>query len=391
MARVAQSIEVNVPVRTVYNQWTQFEEFPRFMQGVREVRQLDDAHLHWRVDRDGRELEWDSEITDQVPDHHIAWRDTSGPKNAGCITFQPLESDKTRIYMTIDHDPADAPLNAEQTIQTMSARVEEDLARFKEMLENQGSESGAWRGEIHAAQPVSSDAGSTADAVDNPMQKSVGQTASEYSDAVQSGTDRNGLDGDAAPSRARREDSDEADSGHERKSSGDAGGAPKSGRAQWLPHMLQGWEDPRVMVKKMSEEMDQLFERFIGRPMTSRFGQGGSSGKWMPPIEVVQRDNQLVICADLPGIKREQVQIEINPDNLTIEGERRDDRQSGERQGFRKSERSYGRFYRMIPLPSGVDPDSAQASMRDGVLEITIPIPARTQRRGRRIDIQPGQ
>jgi HSP20 family molecular chaperone IbpA len=170
-----------------------------------------------------------------------------------------------------------------------------------------------------------------------------------------------------------------------------AGDAPKPGRAQWLPHMLQGWEDPRVMVKKMSEEMDQLFERFIGRPMTSRFGQGGSSGKWMPPIEVVQRDNQLVICADLPGIKREQVQIEINQDNLTIEGERRDDRQSGERQGFRRSERSYGRFYRMIPLPSGVDPDSAQASMHDGVLEITIPIPARTQRRGRRIDIQPGQ
>lgn len=368
MTRIAQSIEVDVPVTTAYNQWTQFEEFPRFMQGVREVRQLDAAHLHWRVDRDGTEMEWDSEITDQVADHHIAWRDTSGPKNSGCITFQSVQPDKTRVYMTIDRDPGATSPQADQATQAISQRVEEDLARFKKLIESQGGESGAWRDEVHDGQSVRANVAPEFDASDNPMQKPVGQTDAERQDAGQSGPQQN-------RTGARR----------------DAGSSSKAGRPQWLPNMLQGWEDPRVMVKKMSEEMDQLFERFIGRPMSSRSGQGGTSGKWMPPVEVVQRDDQLVICADLPGIKREDVQIEIHQDKLTIEGERRDDRQQAEGQGYRRSERSYGAFYRMIPLPSGVDPDSAQALMHDGVLEITIPVPASAQRRGRRIDIQPPQ
>jgi HSP20 family molecular chaperone IbpA/uncharacterized membrane protein len=399
MARIAQSIEVNVPVTTAYNQWTQFEEFPRFMQGVREVRQLDAAHLHWRVDRDGAELEWDSEITDQVPDHHIAWRDTSGPKNAGCITFQPVQPDKTRVYMTIDCDPADA----EPAAQAISQRVEEDLARFKKMLESQGRESGAWRGEIHDSQAVRSKTEPESDASDNPMQKPVGQTDAEHEDAMQSGSnqDRAGAasaasgEGQASDTDQGRTQQQSADNrgGGTACGASDASGSSKSGRPQWLPNMLQGWEDPRVMVKKMSNEMDQLFERFIGRPMASRSGQGGTAGKWMPAVEVVQRDNQLMIFADLPGIKREDVQIEIDQDKLTIEGERRDEKQQAgqqvEGQEYRRSERTYGRFYRMIPLPSGLDPDSAQASMRDGVLEISIPVPTSTQRRGRRIDIRP--
>jgi HSP20 family molecular chaperone IbpA len=402
MTRIAQSIEVNVPVSTAYNQWTQFEEFPRFMQDVREVRQLDAAHLHWRVNRNGMEMEWDSEITEQVPDHHIAWRDTSGPKNAGCITFQPMQPDKTRVYMTIDCDPTDASAEAGQAAQAISQRVEEDLARFKKLLESQGRESGAWRDEIHDSRTVRANMAPESDATDNPMQKPVGQTESERLDAAQSSADQhrtggvspasgarqgsgNGTDNDSEPGRAQQQSTGKGAANVGRGS----GSSSKPGRPQWLPNMLQGWEDPRVMVKKMSEEMDQLFERFIGRPMSSRSGQGGSSGKWMPPVEVVQRDNQLIICADLPGIKREDVQIEINQDKLTIEGERRDDRQQAELQGYRRSERSYGHFYRMIPLPSGVDPDSAQASMHDGVLEITIPVPASAQRRGRRIEIQP--
>src|SRR5438105_545404 len=104
MARIEQSIEVSAPLSTVYNQWTQFEQFPRFMQGIKEVRQLDDAHLHWRGERDGREVEWDSEITDQVPDRHIAWRDVSGPHNSGRVAFEP-EGDKTRVNITIDAEP----------------------------------------------------------------------------------------------------------------------------------------------------------------------------------------------------------------------------------------------------------------------------------------------
>lgn len=388
MNRIAQSIEVNVPVTTAYNQWTQFEEFPRFMEGVREVRQLDAAHLHWRVDRNGMEMEWDSEITDQVPDHHIAWRDTSGPKNAGTITFEPVQSDKVRVQMTIDYDPAGSWTEAGNAAQMLSQRVEQDLARFKKLIESQARESGAWRGEIHASQAVPPGMPQESNAADSPMQKAVGQTDPERREAAQSGAEQNSArPGDKQASGTQQPQPDDNAANTDRGSSA----SQKPGSPHWLPNILHGWEEPRVFVKKMSEEMDQLFERFIGRPMASRSGQGGTSGKWMPAVEVVQRDNQLIVCADLPGIKREDVQIEINQDKLTIEGERRDVREQGHTQGYRKSERSYGPFYRMIPLPAGIDPDSAQASMRDGVLEITIALPVPTQRPGRRIDIQPLQ
>src|SRR3569623_572520 len=105
MATIQQSIEVNVPLRTAYNQWTQFEEFPRFMEGVREVRQLDDAHLQWLAERDGREIERVTEITVQLPDRRIAWRDIGavpqGEHNSGCVSFEPLQPDKTSVLMTM--------------------------------------------------------------------------------------------------------------------------------------------------------------------------------------------------------------------------------------------------------------------------------------------------
>ena len=96
MASVEQTIDVNLPVRTVYNQWTQFEEFPRFMQGVEEVRQLDDTRLHWRASIAGKTEEWDAVITDQIPDQQVGWRSTSGPENSGVIRFTPVGADRTR-------------------------------------------------------------------------------------------------------------------------------------------------------------------------------------------------------------------------------------------------------------------------------------------------------
>lgn len=349
MTRIEQSIEVNVPVHAAYNQWTQFEDFPRFMEGVREVRQLDDAHLHWRADRNGNEVEWDSEIIDQVPDQYIAWRDTSGPRNSGSVSFYPIHADKTRVHMKMECEPAVAPSEEMQAGQGIAQRLEQDLARFKKLLEAQGKESGAWRGEIHSGQPV--------------------QTSARLEDdAAQTGQ----------PTRG------EADPRAAENAQPRTGGAPS-----WLPNLLQGWDEPVAMIKKMSEEMEQMFEKFIGRPMASRLGQGGMAGKWMPPVEILQRGNNLIICADLPGVKIEDVQLEIDDARLTIEGERREENEKSPVQGYRCSERSYGHFYRMIPLPPGVDPDAVQASMRDGVLEITIPVPAPAARGGRRIDIQP--
>src|SRR5262245_10569937 len=100
MERIEKSIDVACPVRTVYNQWTQFEEFPRFMEGVKEVKQLDDTHVRWYAEVWGRYEEWESEITEQVPDQVIAWRSISGARNAGTVRFQPVSNDRTRVSLT---------------------------------------------------------------------------------------------------------------------------------------------------------------------------------------------------------------------------------------------------------------------------------------------------
>ena len=105
MASIEESIEVNVPIRVAYNQWTQFEEFPRFMEGVKEVRQLDDKHLHWKAEIAGKTKEWDAEITEQRPDERIAWTSRSGPWNAGVVTFHRLDDQRTKVMLQVDYDP----------------------------------------------------------------------------------------------------------------------------------------------------------------------------------------------------------------------------------------------------------------------------------------------
>ena len=148
MASIEKSIEVGVPVHTAYNQWTQFEEFPRFMEGVEEVRQLDDTHLHWRAKVGGKETEWDAVITEQVPDERIAWTNTSGARNAGVITFHKLEPQKTKLMLQLDYEPEGAMENIGSALGVVGRRVEGDLERFKEFIESRGAETGAWRGEV---------------------------------------------------------------------------------------------------------------------------------------------------------------------------------------------------------------------------------------------------
>jgi uncharacterized membrane protein len=148
MASVEKSIEVNVPVRAAYNQWTQFEEFPRFMEGVEEVRQLDDKRLHWKAEIAGKTEEWDAEITEQIPDKRIAWTNTSGAKNAGVVTFHYVEPEKTRVNLVLDYEPAGAVENVGSALGLVDRRVKGDLDRFKEFIEARGHETGAWRGEI---------------------------------------------------------------------------------------------------------------------------------------------------------------------------------------------------------------------------------------------------
>ena len=148
MARIEESIDVDVPVTTAYNQWTQFEEFPQFMEGVESVEQMGDKRLHWCAKVAGKTEEWDAEISEQIPDKRVAWRSTTGAENAGVVTFHFLESDKTRVTLQMDYDPEGFVETVGDKLGFVSRRVEGDLGRFKEYIEERGAESGGWRGEI---------------------------------------------------------------------------------------------------------------------------------------------------------------------------------------------------------------------------------------------------
>ncbi len=148
MATVDKSIEVNVPVRTAYNQWTQFELFPRFMEGVKEVRQIDDSHLHWEVSLAGHAKEWDAEINEQIPDQIIQWRSTSGDKNGGTVRFDSLAASQTRVRLTMHYEPDGVVESAGSALGVFSKRIEGDLGRFKAFVEELGTETGGYRDTI---------------------------------------------------------------------------------------------------------------------------------------------------------------------------------------------------------------------------------------------------
>jgi uncharacterized membrane protein len=154
MEQVEKVVEVNCPIRTVYNQWTQFEEFPRFMAGVKEVRQLDDTHVHWHAEIWGKDKEWDAEITEQEPDKRISWKSISGAPNAGTVRFEPLGADRTRVRLVMAYEPEGAVENTGDALGIFSRRVESTVKDFKEYIELRGTESGGWRGEVHNSRPM---------------------------------------------------------------------------------------------------------------------------------------------------------------------------------------------------------------------------------------------
>ena len=148
MSLIEKSIEINVPVRTAYNQWTQFEEFPKFMEGVRQVKQLDDKHLHWKAEIGGKEKEWDAEITEQIPDERIAWRSRDGAQNAGVVTFHRLSDSTSKVMLQMEYNPDGVVENVGDAAGVVSHRVLGDLERFKRYIESRGQETGAWRGAV---------------------------------------------------------------------------------------------------------------------------------------------------------------------------------------------------------------------------------------------------
>jgi len=148
MTTVEQSIDIEVPVRTAYDQWTQFEEFPRFMEGVEEVRQVTDERLHWKTRIAGVEREFDAEITEQHPDERVAWRTLDGPQQAGVVTFHKLDPGKTRVMLQMEFEPEGVAEQVGAKLGVVRARIKGDLGRFKSFIEERGTETGAWRGDI---------------------------------------------------------------------------------------------------------------------------------------------------------------------------------------------------------------------------------------------------
>jgi len=149
MPKVQESIEVQVPVQQAYNQWTQFEEFPKFMEGIQSVHQLDDTHVQWVAEIRGESREWTTEITDQQPDKKIAWKTVDGEvKNDGVVQFEPIGDGQTRVDVQMEVEGESSTENvAGDLLGIVQAQVRGDLGRFKELVES-GEVSGGWRGEV---------------------------------------------------------------------------------------------------------------------------------------------------------------------------------------------------------------------------------------------------
>jgi len=151
MARFEDAIEVDVPVRAAYDQWTQFESFPKFMDGVERVEQYDDKTLHWTAKIAGQTKEWTAQITDQTPDRRVAWKTVEGDENAGAVMFEPVSPARTRVTLKLDADPQGPVETVGANLGVPEGQVKKDLKQFKEYIESRREPTGSWRGEIHGS------------------------------------------------------------------------------------------------------------------------------------------------------------------------------------------------------------------------------------------------
>lgn len=153
MSTITADIDVDVPVRTAYDQWTQFESFPEFLGGVDEVTQIDDALTHWVVSLGGVRREFDAQIVDQVPDGHVAWRSVGQVVHQGRVAFRPESADRTHVELRMEWEPEGLAEQTGAALQLDDMLVRRDLQRFKDFIEKRDVPTGSWRGEVHGGAP----------------------------------------------------------------------------------------------------------------------------------------------------------------------------------------------------------------------------------------------
>lgn len=149
MSTIEKSVTVDVPVRTAYDQWTQFESFPQFMEGVESVQQRGDTHLHWHANIAGVDRQWEAEIVDQTPDERISWRATDGTTNHGTVSFASEDGASSRVTLRLEFEPEGIVEKTGDALNVVDRRVAGDLERFKQFIEARGTATGAWRGDVN--------------------------------------------------------------------------------------------------------------------------------------------------------------------------------------------------------------------------------------------------
>lgn len=347
MARVEQSIEVNVSPRTAWDALMRFEQYPRFMQGVEEVRRLDDGRLRWHTRSGNVGVHWDAEITQQVPGQRIAWRNLDGPRNAGSIALEATDGLRTRVTLTLEREPeqADAGRIAEQ-----------DLVRFKQFIEKLGRDSGDWRGRAQDGMPShSAPAELAAGSLDRALVPDPLHAARSVPEQA---------DGPQQPFG-----SDEADNALR------GAGRLRTPQASTRPALLSGlltqrWQDPLTTMRRMSDNMEQIFTTLAQASGLVR-GREAADGAWSPRIETAESADRVLVCAELPGVAREDITVEVRGGQLVVEGTRKTPLRSPDA-GRRCSEFRYGRFHRTVGLPPDADTGAASAELRNGVLQVTV-------------------
>lgn len=438
---IEKSVEIDAPLRAAYDFWANFADYPRFMPHLQAVEQVDDTHWRWRGELGGKRLEWDAEVTENVPGESIGWQTSSkGNRSSTTVRFAPLADGRTAVTFT-SHYPNGVGKGLSAA--DLARQAEENLARFTDLLLGRTPADPAPadpdRVNADAEPPVPEQAGpvegvDTVEAVD-PVDEDLGRKpfhaastwpfgqqgrrqapppadASEQEAGADAQDDQSTTDvlGPAysvkpdggnfgATWRAR---ADAADTSGWLRESGLARSldtlwaihpllplqAPRSVmQVSWFSSAFQMMTWPLSLMQSLTQDIDRQVEAFV-------FGAGRQDSGWSPEIDVDQSEDSLKVRADLPGVAYDDdVEVEVRDGQLVISGELRhpiyadghepaSDGAGGGEDGVQ------GRFVRAITLPAGVDAYGAQASLHDGVLEITLAGPAQRQRR---IEISHGQ